>query len=91
MRLSEDEIEWQRLAHAFNALPFVTRKAESGELRVIWKSDRVHATFIVAGLNVPAHKKNHSVSVSSSSEARLWRKAYRIFKSLKQDCKNLKR
>lgn len=84
--LSKDEIDWVALAKAFNKLPFSQRKAQSGELVLKFSDKDIQAHFCVAGLDVPEHKKNHTVMLSSKNEARLWKKAYSTYRSLKKAC-----
>lgn len=86
MSLSKDTIDWKGLAIAFNKLPFESRKEQSGNLNLKFARGSIHCEFVVAGLDVPDHKKNHTVVVSSKSETKLWSKAYSTYKALKKAC-----
>lgn len=84
--LSESEIDWKGLAKAFNKLPFEDRKEQSGNVSLKFARGTIHCEFVVAGLAVPDHRKNHTVVISSKSETKLWKKAYSTYKALKKAC-----
>lgn len=82
--MDKDNIEWERLAKKLRKLPYKARKYNSGTITISY-SKFIRVTICVAGLDIKDSKKFESVIVDAQTIKEAWKKALKIYSTIKKD------